>query len=75
MEQRLNSYETAQGAIQAMLGITKYLSKSKIEPKLLHLVEFRVSQINGCAYCLDMSERASGNSLSKNVRAVISSIS
>jgi len=57
MEQRLNSYETAQGAIQAMLGITKYLSKSKIEPKLLHLVEFRVSQINGCAYCLDMHSK------------------
>jgi AhpD family alkylhydroperoxidase len=57
MEQRLNSYEKAQGAIQAMLGITKYLSKSKIEPKLLHLVEFRVSQINGCAYCLDMHSK------------------
>ena len=48
MQQRLSSFENAQGAINAMLGITKYLSKSKIEPQLLHLIEFRVSQINGC---------------------------
>src|ERR1041385_4575752 len=57
MEQRLSAYEKAQGAMKAMLGLTAYLSKSKIEPKLLHLVEFRVSQINGCAYCLDMHSK------------------
>jgi AhpD family alkylhydroperoxidase len=57
MQQRLSSIEKAQGAINAMLGITKHLSKSKIEPQLLHLIEFRVSQINGCAYCLDMHSK------------------
>lgn len=57
MQQRLSSFENAQGAINAILGITKYLSKSKVEPQLLHLVEFRVSQINGCAYCLDMHSK------------------
>jgi AhpD family alkylhydroperoxidase len=57
MQQRLSSIEKAQGAINAMLAITKYLSKSKIEPQLLHLIEFRVSQINGCAYCLDMHSK------------------
>jgi AhpD family alkylhydroperoxidase len=57
MAQRLSAFEKAQGAINAMLGISKYLSQSKIEPKLLHLVEFRVSQINGCAYCLDMHSK------------------
>ena len=39
MQQRLSSFENAQGAINAMLGITKYLSKSKIEPQLLHLID------------------------------------
>jgi AhpD family alkylhydroperoxidase len=57
MEQRLSAFEKAQGAMQAMFGLTSYLAKSKIEPKLLHLVEFRVSQINGCAYCLDMHSK------------------
>ena len=57
MEQRINDYAKAQGAVKAMFGLTAYLSKSPIEPKLLHLVEFRVSQINGCAYCLDMHSK------------------
>jgi AhpD family alkylhydroperoxidase len=57
MEQRLSAYEKAKGAINAILGISKYLSQSKVEPQLLHLIEFRVSQINGCAYCLDMHSK------------------
>jgi AhpD family alkylhydroperoxidase len=57
MEQRLSAYEKAKGAINAMLGISKYLSQSNIEQQLLHLIEFRVSQINGCAYCLDMHSK------------------
>ena len=57
MEQRINAYAKGQGAVKAMFGLTAYLSKSPIEPKLLHLVEFRVSQINGCAYCLDMHSK------------------
>jgi len=57
MEQRINSYEKAQGALQAMFGLGGYVAKSSIEPKLQHLIEFRVSQINGCAYCLDMHSK------------------
>ena len=57
MEQRINGFEKGQGALKAMFGITHYLSKSKVEQKLFHLVEFRVSQINGCAYCLDMHSK------------------
>ena len=62
---RLNSMENAQGALSAMYGLTGYLAKSGLEKNLLHLVEFRVSQINGCAYCLDMHSkdfRAAGES-------------
>jgi len=34
-----------------------YLGKCTIEQELLHLIYFRVSQINGCAYCLDMHSK------------------
>jgi AhpD family alkylhydroperoxidase len=57
MEQRINLMENAQGAMKAMLGINGYLAKSGLEKNLLHLLEMRVSQINGCAYCLDMHSK------------------
>ena len=37
-----------------MLGLEHYLGSSSLEKKLLHLIKLRVSQINGCAFCLDM---------------------
>jgi AhpD family alkylhydroperoxidase len=37
-----------------MLGLETYLHQSGLETKLLDLIRLRVSQINGCAYCLDM---------------------
>lgn len=42
------------GAVKTLFSLTNYIKKSKIEHSLAHLIEFRVSQINGCAYCLDM---------------------
>jgi AhpD family alkylhydroperoxidase len=57
MQQRINAFEKGQGAIKAMLGISTYLAKSTVEKNLLHLMEYRVSQINGCAYCLDMHSK------------------
>jgi AhpD family alkylhydroperoxidase len=57
MEQRINTYEKAGGALQALFGLEKYLAKSAIEKDLQHLIKFRVSQINGCAYCLDMHSK------------------
>ncbi|MCI0447194.1 carboxymuconolactone decarboxylase family protein [bacterium] len=65
MEQRINAYEKAQGALKVLFGFGAYLAKSSVEQKLMHLIEFRVSQINGCAYCLDMHSkdlRAEGES-------------
>lgn len=62
MEQRINAFEKGQNAMKAMYGIGAYLGKASIEAKLLHLIYFRVSQINGCAYCLDMH--------SKDLRAI-----
>jgi AhpD family alkylhydroperoxidase len=57
MEQRINLVEAGQGALKAMLGLSAYLSKSGLEKQLLELLDFRVSQINGCAYCLDMHSK------------------
>ncbi|MBA4184335.1 MAG: carboxymuconolactone decarboxylase family protein, partial [Acidobacteria bacterium] len=57
MKQRLNLMENVSGAMQAMYGLESYLAKSSLEKNLLHLLKFRVSQINGCAYCLDMHSK------------------
>lgn len=57
MEQRINAFEKGQKAMSAMYGIGAYLNKSAVEKDLLHLIYFRVSQINGCAFCLDMHSK------------------
>jgi AhpD family alkylhydroperoxidase len=57
MEQRLDFLATTPNVVRAMLGLHKPLSQSGLEKKLLDLVFFRVSQINGCAYCLDMHSK------------------
>src|SRR5579883_1713457 len=54
MEQRYNFYKASPGAYKAMSGLEQYLHSCGLEEGLLHLVKLRVSQINGCAYCLDM---------------------
>ena len=54
MEQRLNIHEKGQNALKTLFGIGAYLKNSPVEIGLIELVLFRVSQINGCAYCLDM---------------------
>ncbi|HEY9049879.1 MAG TPA: carboxymuconolactone decarboxylase family protein [Ohtaekwangia sp.] len=57
MEHRLNPLEKGMGAFKSLFGIGAYLAKSTVEQPLLHLIYFRVSQINGCAYCLDMHSK------------------
>lgn len=54
MENRLNVFEKGMGALKPVFGLAAYLKKSTLDAKLKELIEFRVSQINGCAYCLDM---------------------
>jgi AhpD family alkylhydroperoxidase len=57
MKQRLNYMEVGQGAVRAMYGLEAYLAKCGLEQPLLHLLKLRVSQINGCAYCIDMHSK------------------
>jgi AhpD family alkylhydroperoxidase len=63
MEARFNFMKAAPGVYEAMLGLEKYLQGCGLEQPLRHLMKLRASQINGCAYCLDMhwkDLRASG---------------
>jgi AhpD family alkylhydroperoxidase len=57
MEQRINVFEKGHNAIKSLYELGGYLAKSSIEQPLLNLIYFRVSQINGCAYCLDMHSK------------------
>lgn len=65
MEQRIDYLKSARGAYHAMLGIEHYLQQCGLEESLQNLVKLRVSQLNGCAYCIDMhwkDLRAAGES-------------
>jgi AhpD family alkylhydroperoxidase len=54
MDQRLDYWAAAPEASAAYLRFNSYFEKSGLEAPLLELIRTRVSQINGCAYCLDM---------------------
>ncbi len=54
MKQRLDYSQIAPEALKGMLELEKYVSNSGLEKTLYELVKIRASQINGCAYCLDM---------------------
>ena len=65
MEPRIDYLKLARGAYHAMLGIEHYLQQSGLEESLQNLIKLRVSQVNGCAYCIDMhwkDLRAAGES-------------
>lgn len=54
MSHRLNIRQKGQHALKTLYGIGAHLKNSPVEKKLQDLVNISVSQINGCAYCLDM---------------------
>ena len=54
MKSRIEYAQVAPGAVEAMHALEKYVRTCGIEPKLLEFIKIRASQINGCAYCLDM---------------------
>lgn len=65
MEQRIDYRQAAPGALGAMFGLERYVRESGLEHTLLELVKLRASQLNGCAYCVDMhtkDARAAGES-------------
>ena len=65
MQARLDYMKASPDAAKAMFGLEKYVRGCGLELSLLELVRMRTSQINGCAYCLDMHSkdaRAEGES-------------
>jgi AhpD family alkylhydroperoxidase len=54
MEQRLDYPKLAPEAVRAMYGLETYLAKCGLEHSLRELIKIRASQINGCAFCIDM---------------------
>ena len=54
MTMRLNYGVVAPEAVKAMLGLEQAVKDMGLEPRLFHLVKLRASQINGCAYCINM---------------------
>ena len=65
MKERLDFKKASPDAYKAMAAVESHVRQSGLERALLELVKTRVSQINGCAYCLDMhtkDARANGES-------------
>ncbi|MEH7076752.1 carboxymuconolactone decarboxylase family protein [Neobacillus drentensis] len=54
MEQRVDYYNVAPEALKIMMEMEKYTKTANIDRKLRELIKVRASQINGCAYCLNM---------------------
>jgi AhpD family alkylhydroperoxidase len=57
MKARIDPKNVPSGIIQAMLGLERQVRQAGFDGKLLDLVRMRASQINGCAYCLDMHSK------------------
>ncbi len=57
MQPRIDHRKASPGAMKAMFGLENYVHQCGLPENLLHLVKLRVSQINGCAYCIDMHSK------------------
>jgi AhpD family alkylhydroperoxidase len=57
MKPRIDFLHVSPKAVQAMLGLQSYVNASGLEHSLMELVKMRASQINRCAYCLDMHSK------------------
>src|SRR5260370_26789304 len=54
MQSRINAATLPPEGYKALLGMERYLRTCRLDHGLLHLIKLRASQINGCAYCIDM---------------------
>ncbi len=57
MKPRLNPYQSAPEAMNALMAFETYVQGCGLEPSLIELVKTRASQINGCAFCIHMHTR------------------
>ena len=54
MQTRVNILQTQPGAYKAMMGLEKYIASTSLSSTHKELIKIRASQINGCAYCINM---------------------
>lgn len=54
MSNRISFSEVPKGVFEGLMSGEKYVNETGISHKLLELIRFRASQLNGCAYCIDM---------------------
>jgi AhpD family alkylhydroperoxidase len=73
MQPRLDFYRANPAAIKSMMGLEEHLAKSSLEKSLTELVRLRASQINGCAYCVDMhtSDARKGGETDRRLATVV----
>lgn len=57
MEKRIQIDQVEPNSYKGMFALEKYLHSSEITPSHIHLIKMRASQINGCAYCIDMHSK------------------
>lgn len=57
MEPRIEYRKFAAEAQKSLFGLEKYIAESGLDHKLIHLMKMRASQINGCAFCIDMHSK------------------
>jgi AhpD family alkylhydroperoxidase len=57
MQERIRYAQACPDAMKAMLALSQAVEKTGLPPQLIELVDYRVSQLNGCAYCLDMHSK------------------
>lgn len=57
MKARLNPHKVAPGALKPLVDLDTHVRNSGLEPSLIELVKVRASQVNGCAFCIDMHTR------------------
>jgi len=73
MQPRLDFYKANPNAIKALLGVEEVINKSSLEKSLTELVRLRASQINGCAFCVDMhtSDARKGGETDRRLATVV----
>ncbi|CAN7548890.1 carboxymuconolactone decarboxylase family protein [Pararhizobium sp. LjRoot235] len=59
MQTRLDMTKASPEAFKAVLALENFVQNSGLERRFIHLIKLRASQINGCAYCVDMHVRES----------------
>ena len=73
MQPRLDFYKANPQAIKALLALEEQIGKSSLEKSLAELVRLRASQINGCAFCVDMhtSDARKGGETDRRLATVV----